>query len=37
MGTLLGELVLVCSNCHRMLHNRISEISVSDLRQLLLK
>lgn len=35
--TKLEDLALVCSNCHRMLHNRISEISVSDLRQLLLK
>ncbi|WP_395616694.1 HNH endonuclease [Aquirufa sp.] len=35
--TKLEDLALVCSNCHRMLHNRISEVSVSDLRQLLLK
>lgn len=34
--TKLEDLALVCSNCHRMLHNRISEISVSDLRQQLL-
>jgi 5-methylcytosine-specific restriction protein A len=35
--TKLEDLALVCSNCHRMLHNRISEVTVSDLRQLLLK
>ncbi|MCX6194295.1 MAG: HNH endonuclease [Cytophagales bacterium] len=35
--TKLEDLALVCSNCHRMLHNRISEVSVSDLRQLLLR
>ncbi len=35
--TKLDDLALVCSNCHRMLHSRISEVSVSDLRKLLLR
>ncbi len=35
--TKLEDLALVCSNCHRMLHNRISEVCVSDLRILLMK
>ncbi len=34
--TTLEDLALVCSNCHRMLHSRISEITVSELRKLLL-
>lgn len=34
--TSLDDLALVCSNCHRMLHSRISEISVFELRKLLL-
>ncbi len=35
--TKLEDLALVCSNCHRMLHSRISEVSVSDLRKLLMR
>lgn len=35
--TKLEDLALVCSNCHRMLHSRISEVSVSDLSKLLMR
>lgn len=33
--TKLNDLALVCSNCHRMLHRRISELSIVDLRRAL--
>jgi 5-methylcytosine-specific restriction protein A len=33
--TKLEDLALVCSNCHRMLHSKISEISIFDLRKML--
>ncbi len=32
--TKLDDLALVCSNCHRMLHRRISEISIKELKSL---
>jgi 5-methylcytosine-specific restriction enzyme A len=35
--TTLDDLVLVCANCHRMLHRKISSISVEELKQRLSK
>ena len=33
--TTLNDLALVCSNCHRMLHRRVDELSVQGLKQIL--
>lgn len=33
--TTLNDLALVCSNCHRMLHRKVDELSVESLRELL--